>query len=148
YWSPTNYDQPADFPSIEVAEYRAADGGELWLDLSLPFTNSPSMAQRIAKQLLRKSREELTVTMPAILCADTYSLQAGDAVTLTVDRYGWDSKEFDVPEWELALDSGANGGESGRAIGVNLILRETSEAIYSWSTDEEGEPPPSPNTSL
>lgn len=144
YWSPSNYDQPADFPSVESAAYAAADGGTLWQDLSLPFTNSPSMAQRIAKIMLYSSREELTVAFPCLL-GPGYRYQAGDNVTLTLARYGWTEKIFEIASWSMSAAAGEDGAP---APGVDLVLREASSAIYDWSTAEEGEPPPAPNTSL
>ena len=57
YISPGNYDQPADFPPYpdqarpDLDIFLAEDGGErIWSqDIQLPFTNAPSMAQRLAK---------------------------------------------------------------------------------------------------
>mgnify|MGYP000913748852 CR=1 FL=1 len=56
------------------------------------------------------------------------TIEIGDTVNLTVERYGWSSKKFEVIAWTF------NGNEKGSTIG--LSLKETSSAAYSWNNEE------------
>lgn len=144
YWSPINFDQPASFPAVSIPEFVTEDGSEIWQDVSLPFTQSPSMAQRIGMILLRRVREQVTVHWPATLKAGL-ALEVGDTVTLNVSRYGFSGVTYTVEEWELVQDI---VGERAAAVGVNLVLRETGASVYAWSVDDEKVPPTIPNTNL
>jgi hypothetical protein len=72
YISPGNFDQPADFPPYpdparpDLDIFLAEDGGErIWSnDIQLPFTNTPSMAQRLAKIMLMQIRKQITIVFP------------------------------------------------------------------------------------
>src|SRR6185437_4861867 len=69
YKSPTNAWQPDDFPPVLNAAAVAQDGENIWLNLELPFTISPSMAQRIGKIQLNRIRQQGTLTFPGKLAA-------------------------------------------------------------------------------
>jgi len=131
--SPENNWQPTDYPEVTSATFESEDGGQRkYIDYTLPFTTSSATAQRLAKQSLYRAREQITVTMPCKLTAFKYEI--GDTVMVTNERFGWDQKVFEVVSWTLAPEI----GESGGTLGVDLILKETSAAIYAWdeSTDE------------
>lgn len=119
-----------DYPAIESSVFVANDGGdENTLDLTLNMTTSGSMAQRIAKQVLYRSREQMTFT--AEFGLNALDVTVGDIVDLTVDTYGWTNKEFEVAKWALNIDA-------TRGITVTMTLRETSSAAFDWNA-EEGE---------
>ncbi len=139
YVSAANNWQPADFPPVVNATYKSEDGGEdLWRDIVLPFTTSDTAAQRIAKIELERARQDITVVFPAKLTALT--CQCGDVVQLTLARYGWSAKQFEVVESSLVI---APDGE----IGVDLTLRETAAGVWDWS-EEETAVDLAPNTNL
>lgn len=120
---------PADFPQIYSSTFVAEDGGEeLPLDLELPFTTSASRAQRIAKLTLFRSREQMTIEADFSLKA--LSVEVGDTITLTNERYGWTNKEFEVSGWSFFSD-----GELGD-LRVRLTLREISSAVFDWNAEE------------
>lgn len=133
--SPENNWQPTDFPEITSSTFESEDGGERkYADYTLPFTTSASMAQRIAKQALYRNREQITVTMPCKLTAFKY--QVGDTVMVTNERFGWDQKVFEVVSWNLQPEI----NDEGSTLGVDLVLKETSSAIYAWDeTVDEAE---------
>lgn len=127
--SPDNNWQPSDFPPVTNATYYAEDNNErIWRELDLPFTISSATAQRIAKIELERVRQQITVTWPGKLTC--YRVQPGDTVQVTLDRYGWSSKVFEVATVALTvLDDGV--------VGCDLVLRETASTVYDWSAGEE-----------
>jgi hypothetical protein len=102
--------------------YLDADNGqESVLDFDLPFTDNSKEARRIARILLERNRQQLTVSAEFGLRA--LPLRIGDVVRLSVARFGWDEKEFEVVEWSFGLKDGLD-------LTVNLALREISENVF------------------
>lgn len=121
--------QPADFPSITNAMYRSEDDGvDIWKDISLSYTTSSSMAQRIAKIELEKTRQGITFKYPAKLSA--LGVTTGDTVSISNAHLQWTAKPFEVLDWEFSIsDSGV--------LGIDLTLQETASGIYDWANGEE-----------
>jgi hypothetical protein len=140
--SPQNLWQPSDFPPVISTTYAADDGERVWKDVSLPFTDSPTMAQRIAKIDLLKARQPITVQAQLKLSA--YVVQPPETVMLTLPRFGWTAKVFEVLESTLVVAE----GEGGPVFGVDVTMRETAPEVYDWTTDEEGAFDPAPNTNF
>ena len=104
------------------------NGEEASLDLQLPFTTSASAAQRLAKLTLFRGREQMTFS--ADFGLEAFSVEAGDIVAFTNERYGFSAKEFEVVGWKFA--SSQDAGD----LRVTLTLRETSEAAFDWNAEE------------
>ena len=118
-----------DYPKRTSATFLAEDNGiDSPIDLALPFTTSAATAQRIAKMTLFRGREQMVLSADFGLAA--FSIQVGDIVAITIDRYGWSAKEFEVVGWSFFAD-----GEAGD-LRVKLELRETSEAAFDWAAEE------------
>lgn len=129
----------SDFPPVISDTYIAQDNDEEILkSIELPFTTSPSMAQRLAKIELLKARQQISLVLPLKLIG--LKANVGDVINVTNTRMGWSSKPFEVVSSTTVFDNAA--------IGVDLELRETASSIYDWSTDEESEYDASPNTNL
>ncbi len=144
YVSPVNQYQPADFPPVVNAMYRAQDGGEdIWGDIDLPFTDSPSMAQRLAKITLEKNRQQITVECRCKLTA--FRLAAGLWVKLSNKRRGWDRKLFEVTRWQLVQDMDEAGNPM---LAIDLTLQETAPGIFDWDNGEETTVDLAPDTNL
>lgn len=129
--SPDSNWQATDFPEVTSTTFETEDGGDRkYADLSMPFTTSSTMAQRIAKMSLYRNREQLVMSMPCKLTA--FQFEVGDTVQVTNERMGFSSKVFEVVSWNFDF------AQSGELV-VNLTLKETSSAIYAWdeSTDEQ-----------
>ena len=119
----------ADYPEIRSSTFISNDNDiESAIDLALPFTTSSSMAQRLAKMTLFRAREQMTFT--ADFSLEAFEVECGDIIALTIDRYGWSAKEFEVVGWKFK-----NDGDAGD-LRVALTLRETSSAAFSWSAEE------------
>jgi len=128
--------QPSDFPQVPIlnsATYDAllvADGGqESVIDLSLPFTDNTTEARRIARIVLERNRQQLTVQ--AAFGMRAFQVQVGDVVRLSNTRFGWtneDIKEFEVVSWDF-------GVQGDYDILVNMSLREISESVFDEVSD-------------
>lgn len=119
----------ADYPEIRSSTFISDDNDiESAIDLALPFTTSSAMAQRLAKMTLYRAREQMTLT--ADFGLEAFEVECGDIIALTIDRYGWSAKEFEVVGWKFK-----NDGDAGD-LRVALTLRETSSAAFSWSAEE------------
>tara|TARA_R110002153_G_scaffold273084_1_gene442966 strand:- start:1836 stop:4427 length:2592 start_codon:yes stop_codon:yes gene_type:complete len=118
-----------DYPPLTSAVFQTEDGGEqTLLDMQLPLTTSGSTAQRIAKLTLFRAREQMTFS--ADFGLNALDVEVGEIIALTIERYNWDEKEFEVAAWKF----GPNG-EAGD-LRVTLTLRETSEAAFDWNAEE------------
>ncbi|MGD1869319.1 MAG: phage tail protein [Neomegalonema sp.] len=117
-----------DYPVQRSTLFATEDGREIFTELDLPFTTSNTMAQRLAKVALLRSRQQLTV--PGAFKLKATRLRAGAVVRLTIARYGWNAVEFEVMEWSFQLQP---NGE----VGVVLALREIAASVFDWTTDDE-----------
>jgi predicted phage tail protein len=133
-----NYSE-IDFPVIKVASYITDDGKEIYEDLQMNFVTGSTQCQRIAKIRVAQARQGIVVNVKVSLKG--LLLQVGDTVNLTLAKYGWSSKIFEVRDFRISEDV-----QTG--LTVDLSLRETAEAIYTWTTGDELEIDPAPNTSL
>lgn len=122
---PTNKYEPRDFPAVSVAAYVTEDAGEVvWEERTYNFTTSAPAAQRIARIDLERTRRPITLSASFSLKA--YALEVGDNVYVTIDRYGFSSKVFEVLDYQLSLDT-------DQEITVDLTLRENDSGAYSWN---------------
>jgi hypothetical protein len=145
YVNPDKQWQADTFPSVKVQDYIDDDGGETnWKPVTLPFTDSPTMAQRLCVIDLRRMRQPISLTYPAKLKAWRYNV--GDVVPLTNARLGWLQKPFEVVNSNLVFEQAKDGPAT--LVGVDLDLRETAAAIYDddVAITEKGDP--APNTTL
>ncbi|TCO68504.1 phage tail protein [Rhodovulum euryhalinum] len=141
--SPENDWQPDDFPAVTSAVYLAEDGGEArWRDLSLPFTISAAMAQRIAKIELERGRRQMTVKLAGKLGA--WAAEVGETVLFDYPRWGFAAKPFEV--LGVNLDLAASG--DGALLLPELVLRETSPLVHDWDASEAAIYAAAPRTSL
>ncbi len=122
----TEFDYPAITSPTFVTEDNEYDNP---LQLDLPLTTGSATAQRIAKQTLFRAREQMSFSAEFGMSA--FDLQIGDTVSLTLDRYGWDEKEFEVVNWGFKADQDAGD------LRVTLGLRETSSAAFDWNAEEQ-----------
>lgn len=141
--SPENDWQPDDFPAYASEVYLAEDGGaRKWHDLSLPFTLSATMAQRLAKIELERARRQMTVKLAGKLAA--WRAGVGETVMLSYARWGFAAKPFEVQG--ISLDLTASG--DGALLLPELVLRETSPLVYDWSASEAAIYAAAPRTHL
>lgn len=141
YVSETNAWQVTDFPTISSTTYVTQDNNTVFFrDVVLPFTTSPSCAQRLAVLELRRAREEITFS--ARFRLEAMQVRAGDTVMVTNAKLGWSSKVFEVMEWNFASDG------TPPQIYIDMTLRETASSVYSWTVADQVFVEDSPNTTL
>jgi hypothetical protein len=61
---------------------------------------------------------------------EAFDVEVGEIITLTLDRYGWTNKEFEVVSWSF-------GPQDQGALTIGLSLREISEAAFDWDAEEK-----------
>ena len=120
----------ADYPPVTSAYFLDTEDNSIEnaMDLPLMMVTNGARAQRIAKQALFRSREQMTISADFGLSA--LGVEVGDIVDLTIADYGWTNKEFEVKSWKLVISE--EGG-----VRVSLILRETSEEAFAWDAEEQ-----------
>ena len=122
-----------DYPQINSSAFLAEDNGiESILDLALPYTTNSIAAQRLAKQMLFRNREQLTLS--AEFGLNALDIEVGDFIKFRNDRYGWttgNEKTFEVTDWRLSPNV-----ESGD-LRVSMTLRESSSSAYGFNESDE-----------
>lgn len=123
--------EAVEFRSLRIGAYINDDLEELERNFEFPWTNSGTMARRLAKIEIERGRYGLSVS--ARFKFRTLRLTPGDRVTLSIAQLGWENKVFRVEDTEADYNAG-----------VRLELREDSPEVYAW---EEGDalaldPPP------
>ncbi len=133
--------QPTDFPPQTSTTYYTQDNSiRYWRDVVLPMTTSSSAAQRIARIELQRARQEVTFT--ARFRLDAMQVRAGDTVMVTLSKFGWSSKVFEVLEWHFVAD-----GEPPQ-LAIEMTLRETASSVYDWNASDEVPVDDTPTTTL
>jgi hypothetical protein len=139
YADPSKAWQPGDFPPVRNVLYSAQDNGEeIFRDLEFGYSNGEVLAQRLAKIVLEKSRQGITVEMPVKINDRTFGLSVWSTVLVDNSAFGWSGKVFRVTKWRLAQD-----GQ-----GLDLTLREDSAASYDWAYGDATTRDPAPDTDL
>ena len=118
-----------DYPQQQIPDLSEDNDEVSILDLELPLTTNSATAQRLAKQVLFVSREQITFSADFSL-EKAFGVQIGDTVEVTLDRYGWARKTFRVMSWKMS-------GMDGSAPVVNMTLQETSATAYQWSISSD-----------
>lgn len=142
YLDPESDYEENDFPIVKNTLYAEQDGGEKLIDVRYPLINSNILAQRLSKIKIEKSRQGLRVSFTAtIRCL---VLTPGDNINLTIPKYGWSNKVFEVEEIETL----ENGTAPSNYLVVALVLKENAPGVYEWANGEETSHDLAPNTNL
>lgn len=123
---------PSDF-TFSNSAFAAADGRELWTEVSLPFTDDAARARNLARIMVEANRDSQVIRFPASLRA--WPLQVGDRVTVTSAEYGFSAKAYRVTDWAFGLQTP-----------VMLTLQEDAAAVYDQA--DAAVVDPAPNTAL
>ncbi len=145
YIAAANDYQMADFPiyiqdayhGYATDQYLLEDGGErIFRDVALSGCNSPSMAQRLAKIELMRTRYQGRYTVRCTMRA--YQVVALDVITITLAKYGWSNKLMEVLASRFVQH--VSGQDGAAALLVELDLADTDPSIYDWYITEELSP--------
>ena len=104
------------FTQVQDATLLAAHGAELVMETQYEAVGRGPQCQYLATVALREMRQAMVVTLNCNMRA--YPLQVFDIVAVTLDRYGWAAKLFEIVERAWTPE------------GIRLTLRETAAAIY------------------
>ena len=125
--------QVSDFPQVPILgsstynDFLEVDGGqESVVDLQLPFTDNTTEARRIARIMLERNRQQVTVQASFGLRA--LQVQVGDIIRFTNTRFGWTNKEFEVESWNFGLV-----GEYD--LQIDMTLKEISSSVFDEVSD-------------
>ena len=122
----TNW-QVTDFPPVTNAAFLAADNNqESSIDLKLQFTDNTKEARRLSRISLERNRQQLTIKASFGLRA--FQVQVGDNIKLSLARFGWVEKEFEVTSWTFGL-------VDNNDLQVQMVLREISESVFDEIED-------------
>jgi hypothetical protein len=108
-YQPSIADDRLDFvvtptEAVRADAYITADGMELPRAISLTTVTDVEHAQHVCGVMLRDARQALTVSMPANMLA--YPLEVFDTINVTLARFGWDTKLFEILATEFAPTTG------------------------------------------
>lgn len=138
--SKDNSYEPVEFSAVKNSSYAALDGQDLFEDITLNFTTSSTMAQRIGKIMLEDIRRQIKLVASWDLKA--FELNLGDSVQVTLADFGFVNKVFEVVDYDLELQ------ESG-VILTRLALKEIDSNIWAWDINsDENAITTAPTTSL
>lgn len=112
--------QMLDYPDARLP---SLDGQDREFTLDLAAVESPSQAQRIAKQVLQRKQYQREFTAPFDIRAWKYGV--GDIVPFTFTPLSFERKLFRVKEQEI--------GQGGTC---NMTLTVESPDIYAWDRDD------------
>lgn len=112
--------QQVDYPEVALT---ATDGIDRINPFDLAMVQSPSQAQRLAKQLLQ--RQQYGGEFSTTFNARGWLLAKNAVITLSFARLGWVEKLFRVAEMEHRVDGTCP-----------VLLVEEHEDIYAWDEDE------------
>jgi len=146
YTSPINNGVTSEYPPVTNSLYKSEDNNiRLWRDFDLEFVTRAHQAQRLAKILLEKHRQQIRIEYPAMFTA--FQLQPMDTVQVTNARMGWTDKEFEVAEVTI-VPGESEGGDDAPSLAIDLILVETASGVYDWASGEETLVDLAPNTNF
>lgn len=117
--------QTANGPVLRNSSYVTADGEEHEMTLTLPFTDSHTMAQRIGKAVMERSRFGKQVTRSESL--DALRLSAGDVVNIEFGFLSSLGGTFEINSCKLNHET----------FEIEIEAEEYSDSIYDWSTADE-----------
>ena len=117
--------QTAEGPVLRNATYITADGEEHEMTLTLPFTASHTMAQRIGKAVMERSRLGKQVTRSESI--DAIRLSAGDIVNIEFGFLSVLGGTFEVNACKLNHET----------FEIEIEAEEYDDSIYDWSTSDE-----------
>lgn len=139
YVSPRDDFNETDLPPVVNSTYATQDGETIWRDVALNFVTSSSQAQRLLKIRLERVRQGQVLLAPLKLGG--LKLQCCDTVQVTLPRYGFSSKVFEVRALDFEFSSTG-------VFGPICILRETASGVYDWADGEETTIDLAPDTDL
>lgn len=122
--------------------YWSAAGIYLPRDVDMTWCLSVSQAQRAAKVLMLRNRQQGSGTLTMNLSG--YQLQPTDVIEFSSTAFGWSNKQLEVAadnDWAMRLElrrmEEKDGGEGALALVTAIRVVETDQSVYEWADTEE-----------
>jgi hypothetical protein len=112
--------QPVDFPEVG---FTSLDGIDRIQTVDYPLVQSPSQAQRLAKQRLQRLQYQGRYS--AVFGPRAWAVSLGEVVELSHEGLGWSQKLFRIIEQTV--------DQSGQ---TKMTLLEEHPSIYAWDAEE------------
>jgi hypothetical protein len=113
--------QVLPFPRVTAAAYVTEDGIELPHDIVLNAVTFTGQAQQVVATMMRDARQGLRVVLQCNMRA--LAVEVFDNLYVTIARYGWVNKVFEVLQTSFTLDGG-----------IELVLKETDATIWAMGS--------------
>ena len=144
-WQPTNFPQYAAdaLHGYAADQFLVEDGGVLLpKELTLRGVISIVQAQRVAKILLMRNRQQGTGSFPMQLAA--WQMQPADVMQFSWPALGWENKVLEIDSVHFACEEqgseeGQSGGDGPKPMQISTMVQviETDASVYEWSETEE-----------
>ncbi len=118
----------SEYPPQTDSTYQSNDGDELALNVNLPFTTNTHDAQRLARQILKKSRRHKTVKFTTDARGFTHTV--GDNILLSNYTLGITDHVYEITNMRVNISN-----ETGITCGIEA--RENSSDAYNGVTGFE-----------
>lgn len=118
----------SEYPPQTDSTYQSNDGDELTLNVNLPFTTNTYDAQRLARQILKKSRRHKTVKFTTDARGFTHTV--GDNILLSNYTLGITDHVYEITNMRVNITN-----ETG--ITCDIEARENSSDAYNGVTGFE-----------
>ena len=138
-----------DFTPYTDSTYIGDDGQKLWADVTYNLVKSNVTGQRLAKMLVERNRQNLTIKMKCNMKA--FGFAVNDTITFTLNPTGtnalFSSKRFRITGWQLNENGSIDleGVEEPAGTGGTDNITNT---IYDWNSGDSFGIDLAPNTSL
>lgn len=137
-YQPTNFPEYACDPlhGFATDAFTIDDGRQLVKEVNLRCVLSVSQAQRVAKIMLLRNRQQGSGTMQMHLSAFA-KLQPTDVMQFTFANNGWANKLLEIVSTSFRTEPGKNKGDAPSVI-AEFGVQETAMSVYEWNpaTDE------------
>ena len=114
------YQERALPPRLSSTDETSDGGSRLEMRFDLEMVRHGTQGQRVLEIFRRRSRRQGTVSFTG--SARLVPLEAGDWITWTSARYGWETKTWEVLQASLNDD-----------MTVSLTIGETDADVYTWN---------------
>lgn len=133
---PDRYWTVQDLVPWSNASYVAEDNGQrIYRDFELEFTHDPVAGQRLLKIAVERARQGIVANLT--LKPLKFGTAVWDVESVSLDHFGWASKEFRVMSLKERAD-----------LSLQIGLKEEAAAVWEWNAGDETIEDLAPNTNL
>ena len=122
-----------DWAADSYPAVRTSESADRFKEINFPFTDNSAECQALARIMLYRELEPIGIST-------SFGLRGlfsgpGDVITLSLPRYGFERKTFEIKTWQFIHRKAADS--EAMEIVVDVTLRETSAAVFSRTPVDE-----------